>query len=386
MILKLSLVLWLFFGMAILFTGTAVLREKKGPSSLPPTSDVLPDLTDLPRLSQTRPCDPLTPCRNDATCAASCGPETECTTISASRDGAPPVLGPDRQPLPPGRWCLPAGLNRLKCQRHAGQSLWMGDRAGWVCRCLYPDVFGGSDCSRQIACRPPPSLTGLPVPRGELKHVDTGHVWDPTRAGFVSAGTTPYDQGYRCVCPEGTTSLPGDLRRCHRDPCTSLHEIPMWDPVRRKCDCTTQGATNNQYAYSNVTRQCVRTPQCNWNDTTQRCMCPEGKVARVCDSDTMKRRSGVPRCPSLPGGSYCVDPCEGYCMNGAKGRVVGTRCVCDCDAVNDVKNTNVRVWGQRCQNSCLKSGTAYVPNSGRECCKRVRKVIRPPYPIHFVCL
>lgn len=319
-------------------------------------------------------CDTLTKCDPGVRCAM-CGSDYECTPIDADENVV--FKG---QKVPEGLWCLPKGKRNLTCGTYTGRAIWTKDR-GWICTCLYPDLFSGKDCNQQIACRLPGKLTTA----SKLVNKETGHIWDPLDPTFNPQGNTPYDLSndvdnqavYICNCVDETsTQLPGDPYRCHRDPCTYNHTIPMWDKDTLKCDCTTKGNTRNQYAYSNTTKQCIRTTQCNWDDIHQKCKCPEGQVSKTCSSDTMYRPNASESCPTIAGGSYCINPCEGYCQNGSIPSVVGDKCHCKC-----INKGNVIVSGKRCEKSCLKDGTKYPQG---KCCNGTHKVFyRGHY--HKIC-
>ena len=59
-------------------------------------------------------------------------------------------------------WCIPTLPETLKCNSFTGKWVWSNDencsndRASsqcWSCECRYPDLFNGSDCSTQLACK-----------------------------------------------------------------------------------------------------------------------------------------------------------------------------------------------------------------------------------------
>ena len=309
-------------------------------------------------LPQSR-CDTLTKCDTGIRCAM-CGSNYECTPVSADENVV--FKG---QKVPEGLWCLPKGKRNLSCGTHTGRAVWSKD-SGWKCSCLYPDLFSGHDCNEQIACK----LSGELTTTSKLVNKENGHIWDPSDPNFDPQGTTPYDRGgydvinqslYQCKCTDDiSVRLPGDPYRCHKDPCTHDHSIAMWDSKTLKCDCTTKGATSNQYAYSNVTKQCVKTSQCNWDDTNQKCLCPEGQISKLCNSKTMSRPNVKESCPDIHGGSYCTNPCEGYCQSNSIPTLIGDKCHCKCRNIG-----NVIVSGERCENTCLKDGTKYPQG---KCC------------------
>lgn len=294
-------------------------------------------------------CATLTRCV-DGSCKH-CDPSYLCTEIG---DDEKVYFRGER--VPAGQWCLPPGKANVACGPATGRAIWTGKE--WKCVCLYPDMYGGSDCTTPVACKVS-NAPGTDQTGNVLVHRDTGKPYDVS-----DTSTTPYDTDdsglplYVCRCDSSQVkkfvALPQDPYRCHLDPCSDDHEIPFWDSEKKRCDCTAKGSVNNEYAYSNVTHRCVRTPQCAWNDKTQQCMCPEGQVSYTCDSSTMKRnRATSAPCPNVPGGSFCKNPCEGYCLNGGIGTIVGDRCVCTCP-----KLPLIELHGDRCDDPCMKSGVS----------------------------
>lgn len=355
------------FTLAILLTITLITLYKAIIPIIQSKKNFIPLRTTFPakhKLPHSR-CDTLTKCDPGVRCGM-CGSDYECTPVGANEN----VIFKG-QKVPEGLWCLPKGKRNLNCGTYTGRAIWTKDR-GWECACLYPDLFSGHDCNQQIACKLPGELTT----NFKLVNKETGHTWDPSDPNFDPQGTTPYDRGgndienqslYQCNCADDvSTLLPGDPYRCHKDPCTYNHSVAMWDPDTLKCDCTAKGATSNQYAYSNITKQCVRTTQCNWDDINQKCMCSEDQVSKVCDSKTMARPNAEESCPNIHGGSYCINPCEGYCQNGSIPSIIGDKCHCKC-----ISRGNVIVSGKRCEKACLKDGTIF--HQGK-CCNGSHRV------------
>lgn len=298
-------------------------------------------------------CHTLTKCDPGIGCTM-CGSDYECTPVSADEN-----VVFDGQKVSEGSWCLPKGKRQMTCGTFTGRAVYSKDN-GWECACLYPDLFSGPTCNQQLACIAP---GGENQPNNKLINKTTGQAWDPSDPDFIPGATTPYDidangdPQYVCACD--TTSrikyvgLPGDPYRCHRDPCSQNHTVPMWDKTNLKCDCTTKGDTEGLYAHSNVSKTCVRTPQCNWNNPENKCRCPENQVSQTCSSDTMTRTDGTrPPCPDVPGGSFCNNPCDGYCLNKGIPTISGTNCKCKC-----TDDGETRISGDRCENTCLKPGT-----------------------------
>lgn len=273
--------------------------------------------------------------------------------------------------VPPGRWCLPRGKERVQCGIHTGRAVW-SESKGWECVCLYPDLFGGKNCNTVLACKSPRAPNNRQI-NNVLSNKNTGEIWDPLNP--PAGNSTPYDTDsegnplYICRCDstgvKKFVNLPGDPYRCHLEPCSDEHEIPFFNMNIRKCDCTAGGLVNNEYAYSNVTNKCVRTPQCAWNDKKNMCMCPEGQVAQTCNSLTMARIDNTaPDCPAIPGGSFCNNPCEGYCLNDGIGRIEGTKCTCTCP-----EHPDIEFHGDRCDDACMKDG---VTNPTKRCCSGIK--------------
>ena len=306
-------------------------------------------------------CNTLTRCV-DGSCSH-CDPSYKCTEIGPNEN-----VYLKGEKVPAGRWCLPPGKLDVSCGSSTGRAIWTGNK--WTCVCLYPDMYGGEDCTTQLACKVP-NAPGVDQSGNKLVHRVTGEEYDVT-----DETTTPYDTDakgqplYVCKCDSTQTkkftTLPQDPYRCHLDPCSSDHEIPFWDNDKQMCDCTAKGTVNNQYAYSNVTKQCVRTPQCAWNDSTQQCMCPEGQVSYTCDSATMNRdHANAAPCPNIPGGSFCKNPCENYCLNRGVGTIVGDKCKCTCPL-----HAEIEFKGERCDDPCMKAG---VSEPTIKCCSGDRR-------------
>lgn len=310
----------------------------------------------------TYSCETLSKCNNGS--CAHCDPSYRCTEIAPGEQ-----VYFEGEKVPPGQWCLPPGKTEVACGPATGRAVYDLE-GGWKCVCLYPDVYGGKDCTVPLACKVPDAPEDIDQSGNVLINRETGAVYDIT-----STSTTPYDTDalgrplYVCRCDSSKTKkfvrLPNDPYRCHLDPCSEDSEIPFWNTEQGKCDCTAGGAVNNEYAYSNVTRTCVRTPQCAWDDDKQQCMCPEGQVSFTCSSDTMTRSDTKTKpCPNVPGGSYCKNPCDGYCLNGGIGRIEGTECVCKCP-----KHETMEFKGKRCDDVCMKDG---VSEPQRKCCSGKR--------------
>lgn len=305
------------------------------------------------RCSALNACSGLSDCAKCGTADPKTGARFVCTTVT-TRDN----IVYEGATVPEGKWCLPEGRELIGCGEHTGRSVWT-DR-GWECTCLYPSLWGGPSCTDQLACRvfDLRDADGALIDQSKNVLVDAnGQKWDPKQEGFDPGDSTPYDKNadgtakYQCSCDstgiKKFIKFPGDDFRCHLDPCSDTGEINMWDG--QKCDCNAGGVAKGQYAKSNVTKTCVRTPQCVWDDDKNQCQCPEGHVSKTCDSASMSR-PGQEKC-DYPGGSYCINPCDNYCEAGGIGTVVGDKCVCKCP----IKKT-FTISGERCQNVCRNDG------------------------------
>lgn len=356
------------FLMATMLTVFLLLAFESSLPVIKQDHNFIPMSTTFPKDSPdhiSKSCSTLTRCV-DGSCKH-CDPSYKCTEIAADEKV---YLKGER--VPSGEWCLPPGKANVACGPATGRAVWTGEE--WKCVCLYPDMYGGKDCTDSVACKAS-NAQGFDQSGNVLVHRDTGLVYD-----VADTSTTPYDVDangsplYVCKCDSSKTkkfvSLPQDPFRCHLDPCSLDHEIPFWNAEKESCECTANGAVNNEYALSNVTNQCIRTPQCAWDDKNQRCLCPEGQVSFTCDSQTMKRTDGnAPPCPNVPGGSFCKNPCEGFCLNGGIGTIKGDKCVCQCP-----DNPTIEFQGARCENPCNKSG---VKEPNLRCCsgKKQKKYI-----------
>ncbi len=326
-------------------------------------------------------CDVLTPCEPDGSCK-SCGMADDtnagssyvCTTVV---EGGPRVEYKG-QVVPPGNWCLPAGLQSFRCGTHTGKFVWTKNK-GWYCTCLYPNLFGGKDCMTQLACRVPglKNRDGLLIDqsRNVLKS-KLGETWDPNMEGFNPRGRTPYDkdsQGnpyFTCSCDNKSpgvkfVNMKGDPYRCHKDPCTPQGQIPFYNSETNRCECEKQQP--GQYIRSNVTQRCVKT-NCNYNYKTKSCMCPEGQVSLTCNSRTMKRSNPEDgQCPVIPAGIRCKDPCKGYCSAGATPflDLKTKKCTCKCR-----NSKTFKFSGDRCERSCVKDGVKFDDYHRADCCGR----------------
>jgi len=303
-----------------------------------------------------------------------------------------------------GQWCLPKGINdpQNACGTYTGRAVWSDDQGDqkWSCICLYPDLFGGSDCQSQLACR------DLAFPSSDQKDnylVDkNGKKWDPKDPDFEPANTTPYDVDpetgqpmYQCVCNANAVDptnskvqyvkLPGDPYRCHANPCTPNHNDPykIWDPDTFSCDCS-----KGDLIKSNVDGVCRSDAEVckggHWDKTTQRCDCTGGSESEICNSRYYYRGgSRIEDCedPTNPVGSYCLAKCSDVlqCANGAPCNYApdGKTVYCDCDAIS---TPGWKYSGTSCEKKCAVD---YPGN--KTCCDGIG-VICAPTMAGWVCL
>ena len=139
-------------------------------------------------------------------------------------------------------WCLPRLPHTQKCNSYTGRWVWSNDEdcksfnlnqgkntdknQCWSCKCLYPDLFTGNDCSTQIACKALITNTGVVensiskqfgnylIATENNPSVKPGTKWNPnidisdpsttndekialTQSPYDSINNTPY---YTCQC------------------------------------------------------------------------------------------------------------------------------------------------------------------------------------------
>ena len=323
-------------------------------------------------------CDPVIGC-------GMCSDQFECTGVSDKENVV--VNG---QKLAAGNWCLPKGKNSLGCGTYTGRAVWSERATGdsmeqkWSCVCLYPDLFTGDSCTKQIACKD----RNISDPQTEnlLKSSD-GHIWNPNDQNFNPQGKTPYDRDsngnplYTCDCNANNDTdgvkfvqLPNDPYRCHAEPCTADHKNKLWNKDQKMCNCSAIKDIN--YVHSNVTGQCLIAP-CEWDHDKNQCKCDgdTGSISLTCESDTMKRPSYTDPnpCPLNQGGSYCKNPCEDKCQNSGIPCVGtwqgdncirgGTECNCKCSDTGISHRS-----GKYCENECVKDGTKITSEFKKEQC------------------
>ena len=284
-------------------------------------------------------CHTLRSCESSEDCAI-CGGNYQCASIA--KDSVDIMVNDHR--VPGGKkWCLKQGVQNVQCDKKTGKLVYTRDH-GWICTCLYPDLYGGPDCSKRIACGD----------NGKLVNRFTGNTWNGDDSPYATDSKNR--PTYRCQC-NGINSvrLPADPYRCHHDPCTTS-DIKMWNPEKKRCEC----ANELGYAYSKETGKCVKLPtECQrWDPKTKRCVCPENKIAVRCKSE-----KDNPLCRILKDGWYCKDPCEGYCKHGGKPTKIGRKCHCECKESERFIRPD-----DRCETMCYKQGVLVNGDEGKKCC------------------
>lgn len=165
-------------------------------------------------------------------------------------------------------YCLPniAQFNDIqKCGTYTGRIVWAKNPDGtlsWQCQCLYPDLFGESDCTYQSACKME-NDNGKTV-FGSLKD-SKGNIFSASDSppGDVK---TPYDLNadgtprFKCSCIfednngySGFYSKDDDPFTCNKDICASgvsTADDAKFDPKTNTCIC------KNPMVKSNISGFC----------------------------------------------------------------------------------------------------------------------------------
>nr|WCZ68506.1 per-os infectivity factor 2 [Heliothis virescens nudivirus] len=165
------------------------------------------------------PKDKTTLLQYNSYCTSRCGSLGRMVVVSPSQE-----FYHINKRLPPGKYCMVD--NQVKCNPRTGYVVADG-LGSWVCRSKYPNLFGGTDASKVIACN------------NEL-HPSTGSIlWDNLLNAPVNAATVTLDDEnelvpgtgtYRFTCKFNNTTnnrvLPHPANRFHpiNDPCT--REVP----------------------------------------------------------------------------------------------------------------------------------------------------------------
>lgn len=348
--------------------------------------------TDIPNydIGGVRACiDKITACDPALGCLmCGDGSDFECTPVSDKEN----VFIND-QKVNPGNWCLPKkGKDSKGCGTYTGRAIWSEKSSGatteqkWSCVCLYPDLFAGDDCMKQLACKDSNILDDQKD--NVLKSID-GHIWNPNDQSFDPQGKTPYDMDdngdplYSCDCNANNDTedgvkfvqLPNDPYRCHAEPCTDDHKHKLWNKDQKMCNCSAIPDLKGYYAHSNVTGKCLLAG-CEWDDQLNQCKClgaSSSLISVTCDSNTMKRAKYTDpiTCPENPGGSNCKNPCVdtdgvtplcGAFGTGAIDLETNTcKCTCHNEGIYNVS-------GVRCDKQCVKNGTKISGFKASQCC------------------
>jgi hypothetical protein len=217
-------------------------------------------------------------------------------------------------------YCLPkqAAATIGACDKDNGRVVWTlnpDGTQGWECQCLYPDLFGGANCSDQLVCGTSIQKDGLVDnlasgltsesskygQRTYYNHKDS----DPTKpsiylstwrgqnppSGGILAPTSPYDMmtdprdvgkkipRFQCACPVGWSVLDGDPFVCHQDIClnggsfgeSSSSPVAFFDENKQKCVCS-----GNRMIKSNVNGACYPISEDNCNPHLETGVCTYG--------------------------------------------------------------------------------------------------------------
>lgn len=266
-------------------------------------------------------------CKDNSDCA-DCGTNYECETIDKNTN-----VEINNKQISDGKYCLPKGIQDIGCNNYTGKYVWSydGGKQNWKCQCIYPDLFGGDDCSKQFACK----INGIDLSKQEnnyLQNQRTKDKWDPNDENFDSSNS-PYDMDtlnkfssplFKCNCgiinmsateQLNTVNLPQDPYNCYLNPCNVEHRAEgvtenAWDKENLTCNC---GNQSNIFK-SNVTGQCLMCPKYDWDKKNNACNCNTDTEERIlCNDPETYIRNGMPDCPkdrNTIGGSYCKNLCE----------------------------------------------------------------------------
>lgn len=168
-------------------------------------------------------------------------------------------------------YCLPK-IEQLKdikgCGTYTGRIVWTKSpdgTLGWQCQCLYPDLFSGSDCTKQIGCQY--TDNNGQISTSDLKDKD-GNIWWSDKTGYDSpppSNTTPYDTNndgtpiYKCSCPSGLYSTDLDPFSCNQDLCYGGYgtsNVAHFDLSTNQCVCKERDENNNIMYKSNISGFC----------------------------------------------------------------------------------------------------------------------------------
>ena len=148
-------------------------------------------------------------------------------------------------------YCLPniSEINNINdCGTYTGRIVWSknsDNSLSWKCQCLYPDIFSGSNCTKQIACKME-YTDGVIAKESVAVLQDKGeNVWSGNSAPPADS-KTPYDSlpdgtpRFKCSCQPGFYSTNGDPFTCNEDICyegSSHSDVAKFDLDTNKCVC-----------------------------------------------------------------------------------------------------------------------------------------------------
>jgi len=181
-------------------------------------------------------------------------------------------------------YCLPKQASQSigACSKDFGKVVWTlksDGTQGWECQCLYPDLFGGSDCSTPLTCKDGlvDNLASGLLPNTDQygrytytinKNNDSTQpavfwsTWNTTNFPLnIPKPTSPYEMmqdpsypndpskkipRFTCLCKGGTFNLPGDPFTCHKDICLSggsfgeqnASPAGFFDQKTKQCKCS----------------------------------------------------------------------------------------------------------------------------------------------------
>lgn len=181
-------------------------------------------------------------------------------------------------------YCLPniSQFNDVSnCGTYTGRIVWAKNPDGtlsWQCQCLYPDLFYGSDCTKQISCTMNyKDQNGIPQSTiGQL--VDSnGNVFSSSNAppGDVK---TPYDltsdgtPRFKCSCLKGFYTTDNDPFTCNQDICSSgvsTADDAYFDQNTNSCVCKPPLYKSNISGFCYPVDQ--TDPYCNLNPNGNGC-------------------------------------------------------------------------------------------------------------------
>lgn len=154
------------------------------------------------------------PCLYSATCQQKCGHGYECRAFEEEVTMNGFVLEPGQ------KYCVPKKLSFLGCKKGLSDTVMEYDyernALKYTCKCKYPDLFSGNDCSRFVACqlddgRIAPLFDR--ITKEEVKNINSINLYE----------TMPWtkEPRYYCACKKLDASYTSAMQHlsCIRDPC-----------------------------------------------------------------------------------------------------------------------------------------------------------------------